>query len=58
MTITDVAQEPFIGSRRLRAVGWLLHLYTASGTVLALLAVTAALFMPASNAWLRSRKQA
>ena len=43
MTTTDVTQEPFLGSRRLRAAGWLLHLYTASGTVLALLAVTAAM---------------
>ena len=42
MTTTDVAQESFVGSPRLRAAGWLLHLYTASGTVLALLAVTAA----------------
>ena len=39
---TGVALEPFIGSRRLRAAGWLLHLYTASGSVLALLAVSAA----------------
>ena len=42
MTATETVQEPFLGSRRLRAAGWLLHLYTASGTVLALLAVTAA----------------
>ena len=42
MTTTDVAHESFVGSPRLRAAGWLLHLYTASGTVLALLAVTAA----------------
>jgi phosphatidylcholine synthase len=42
VTTTDVAQESFIFSRRLKAAGWLLHLYTASGTVLALLAVTAA----------------
>ena len=42
MTTTDVAQEGFMFSRRLKAAGWLLHLYTASGTVLALLAVTAA----------------
>ena len=38
----DVALVPRVGSRRLRAAGWLLHLYTASGTVLALLAVMAA----------------
>jgi len=42
VTTTEAAQEPFLASRRLRAAGWLLHLYTASGTVLALLAVTAA----------------
>ena len=42
MTTTEVAQEGFVFSRRLRAAGWLLHLYTASGTVLALLAVTSA----------------
>ncbi len=42
MTTTGVALEPFIGSKRLRAAGWLLHLYTASGSVLALLVVTAA----------------
>ena len=42
MTTTEIAQEPFIVSRRLLAAGWLLHLYTASGTVLALLAVTSA----------------
>jgi phosphatidylcholine synthase len=42
VTTTDVVQETFIFSRRLKAAGWLLHLYTASGTVLALLAVTAA----------------
>jgi len=42
VTTTDVAHEAFVGSPRLRAAGWVLHLYTASGTVLALLAVTAA----------------
>ena len=42
MTTTEVAQEGFVFSKRLRAAGWLLHLYTASGTVLALLAVTSA----------------
>ncbi|MGH3354960.1 MAG: CDP-alcohol phosphatidyltransferase family protein, partial [Nocardioidaceae bacterium] len=36
------ASEPAIGSTRLRAAGWALHLYTASGTVLALLAVVTA----------------
>ncbi len=38
----DVAAEPFLVSRRLRAAGWFLHLYTASGSVLALLTVSAA----------------
>jgi phosphatidylcholine synthase len=42
VTTTDVTLEPILGSRRLRAAGWLLHLYTASGSVLALLVVTAA----------------
>lgn len=39
---TDVAVEPIVASTRVRAAGWLLHLYTASGTVLALFAVIAA----------------
>ena len=43
MTTIDAAQEPFVASTRLRAAGWALHAYTASGTVLALLAVTAAM---------------
>ncbi len=43
MTTIDAAQEPFVASTRLRAAGWALHVYTASGTVLALLAVTAAM---------------
>jgi phosphatidylcholine synthase len=38
----DAAPAPFLASKRLRAAGWALHAYTASGTVLALLAVTAA----------------
>src|SRR5919112_4103146 len=38
----DVALVPRVGSRRLRAAGWLLHLYTACGSVLALFAVMAA----------------
>ncbi len=38
----DVVAEPFLVSRRLRAAGWFLHLYTASGSVLALLTVSAA----------------
>ncbi|HEX8509358.1 MAG TPA: CDP-alcohol phosphatidyltransferase family protein [Propionibacteriaceae bacterium] len=40
---TSEATEPFVASRRLRTAGWALHAYTASGTVLALLAVTAAI---------------
>ena len=36
------AQRPFVPSGRLRAAGWALHLYTASGAVLGLLAVLAA----------------
>jgi phosphatidylcholine synthase len=43
LTTIDAAQEPFVASTRLRAAGWALHVYTASGTVLALLAVTAAM---------------
>ena len=43
MTTIDAAEEPFVASKRLRAAGWALHLYTASGSVLALLAVTAAI---------------
>jgi len=43
LTTIDAAQEPFVASTRLRAAGWALHGYTASGTVLALLAVTAAM---------------
>jgi len=39
---TSEIQQPFAVSKRLLAAGWLLHLYTASGTVLALLAVAAA----------------
>jgi phosphatidylcholine synthase len=42
VTTFEAASEPDAPSRRLRAAGWALHLYTASGTVLALLAVTAA----------------
>ena len=43
MTTIDAAQEPFVASKRLRVAGWALHAYTASGTVLALAAVTAAM---------------
>jgi len=39
----DAAPESFLASRRLRTAGWALHLYTASGTVLALLALTVAM---------------
>lgn len=42
MTI-DAAREPSADSVRLRAAGWALHAYTASGTVLALLVVSAAM---------------
>ena len=41
MTTIVAAREPSAASHRLRAAGWVLHLYTASGTVLALLAVIA-----------------
>ncbi|MBA2552059.1 MAG: CDP-diacylglycerol O-phosphatidyltransferase [Nocardioidaceae bacterium] len=43
MTTDDTAGEPDAFSKRLRIAGWLLHVYTASGTVLALLAVVAAM---------------
>jgi phosphatidylcholine synthase len=42
LTTSDAAATPIDRSKRLRAAGWALHAYTASGTVLALLAVTAA----------------
>ncbi len=41
LTTTDVTREAPAPSPGLRAAGWALHLYTASGTVLALLAVVA-----------------
>lgn len=41
LTTIDAAREPSAVSGPLRAAGWALHLYTASGTVLALLAVIA-----------------
>ncbi|CAN5124669.1 CDP-alcohol phosphatidyltransferase family protein [soil metagenome] len=43
LTTDDTAGEPDAFSKRLRIAGWLLHVYTASGTVLALLAVVAAM---------------
>ncbi|HYP44792.1 MAG TPA: CDP-alcohol phosphatidyltransferase family protein [Propionibacteriaceae bacterium] len=43
MTTIDAGHEPFVASKRLLIAGWALHTYTASGTVLALLAVTAAI---------------
>ncbi|SDS40190.1 phosphatidylcholine synthase [Friedmanniella luteola] len=42
MTTIDAAATPGTASRGLRAAGWALHLYTASGAVLGLLAVLAA----------------
>jgi len=41
LTTTDVTRRPHSASVPLRTAGWALHLYTASGTVLALLAVIA-----------------
>ena len=43
LTTVNANREPFVATRRLRAAGWALHAYTASGTVLALLIVAAAL---------------
>lgn len=43
LTTHDTMPEPFAASTRLRVAGWALHAYTASGTVLALLAVIAAM---------------
>src|ERR1700712_5603129 len=43
LTTHDAVQEPFVGSTRLRLAGLALHAYTASGTVLALLIVIAAI---------------
>jgi phosphatidylcholine synthase len=43
LTTDDAVQEPFVGSTRLRLAGLALHAYTASGTVLALLIVIAAI---------------
>jgi phosphatidylcholine synthase len=40
---THVSPQPFPTSRGLRVAGWALHLYTASGSVLALVAVLAAI---------------
>ena len=42
MGTIDAVPSTLVVTRRLRAAGWALHAYTASGTVLALLAVTAA----------------
>jgi phosphatidylcholine synthase len=42
LTSNTAHDQPSTASVGLRAAGWLLHLYTASGTVLALLAVVAA----------------
>jgi phosphatidylcholine synthase len=42
VTTIDAAASPATASRGLRAAGWALHLYTASGAVLGLLAVLAA----------------
>ena len=42
MTTLDATAPPGATSRGLRAAGWALHLYTASGAVLGLLAVLAA----------------
>jgi phosphatidylcholine synthase len=41
-TTIDAAPPAILASRRLRAAGWALHAYTASGSVIALFAVTAA----------------
>jgi phosphatidylcholine synthase len=41
LTSNDTTERPAAASVPLRAAGWALHLYTASGTVLALLAVIA-----------------
>ena len=43
MRTLDVSTRPAPVSRGLRAAGWVLHLYTACGSVLALLAVLAAI---------------
>jgi phosphatidylcholine synthase len=43
MRTVDVPSKPVSASRPLRAAGWALHLYTASGSVLALLVVLAAI---------------
>jgi phosphatidylcholine synthase len=43
LTTHDAVPEPFVGSTRLRLAGLALHAYTASGTVLALLIVIAAI---------------
>jgi len=43
LTTIDAARKPLVATRRLRAAGWALHAYTASGTVLALLTVSAAI---------------
>ena len=43
MTILDAERKPRPASKKLRVAGWFLHAYTAMGTVLALLAVVAAM---------------
>src|SRR3954452_15224393 len=43
LTTHDVALEPFVASARFRLAGMAVHLYTASGTVLAFLMVIAAI---------------
>jgi len=43
LTTTDATRQRSAASPGLRAAGWALHLYTAGGTVLALLAVIAAI---------------
>jgi phosphatidylcholine synthase len=43
LTTQEVAREPYVGSTRVRLAGFGVHVYTASGSVLALLIVVAAM---------------
>jgi len=43
LTTQEAAREPYVGSVRVRLAGFGVHVYTASGSVLALLIVVAAM---------------
>src|SRR5215210_5427381 len=43
MAVISANEEPVVATRRQRAAGWMVHAYTATGSVLALLVIVAAL---------------